>query len=121
VFEEDMSSSSPLATQLASNDFTRVDIFTDFNGTTNKYALFVDGRIVAEQKAFVGVLAHTSYHNFSIINEDNVAYIDDILISSDIPPGMTEDVNNSGVPDAYNIHNYGSIFPPANGSLFKFK
>jgi hypothetical protein len=109
------------ATAMTTDTWTRVDIFTDFTDSTNKYALFINGKITVEQQAFVGAAASASYKSFSVINEDNVAYIDDVLITAEIPSGMIEDVNGIGVPDAYNIHNYGTIYPPANGSLFKFK
>ncbi len=121
VFSQDMGDTPTAYLAMSTTTWTRVDIFTDFTSATNKYALFIDGRIAAEQRSFVGALGQTTYHNFSIISDENVAYLDDVLITADIPPNMTEDVNNNGVPDAFNIHNYGTIYPPANGSLFKFK
>ncbi len=121
VFSEDMGISPTAYSGMDTNGWTRVDIFTDFSPATNEYALFIDGRIAVEQRAFVGALASATYESFSIISEDNVAYVDDVLIMTEIPPGMTESVNETGIPDAFNIHKYGTIFPPANGSLFKFK
>ena len=117
---EDMSSAGYQG--MSTTTWTRVDIFTDFTGPTNKYALFIEGRIAVEQQDFVGAQASASYNSFSIFNKTESAYIDDVLITVDIPPDMTNDVNNNGTADAIDIHNFGTINPPAKrGTLFMFR
>ncbi len=106
--------------QMSSNGWSRVDIFTDWTGGTNKFALFVDGRITCEQQDFPGTPG-SFYKSFMVQNEDNPAYLDDVMIMTSIPAGMTNDVNNDGIPDAFSIHNYGTINPPPNGTIFRFK
>jgi len=102
---------------MSTSSFSRVTVHLDFD--TGKYAVFLDGRLLKEQQDFPG--SASSYANFLAENADNQACLDEILISTAIPPGMTEDLDGDTKSDAWEIHNYGTLarYPPA-GTLFKF-
>ena len=93
-----------------SNAWVRLTVHQD--GTTSNTAVFLRGELVREQVGFVAVVS--SYTGFDVLNTSSNAYLDSTLITTDLPAGLTTDLDGDGMADAQEIHTYGT----ATGSHF---
>ena len=120
VCDDGVGVAAPAVTQMVSNDYTRVDIHVSIDDSNSgKFALFVDGVLVRQQETFPGSV--TAYKSFLAESADGDAYLDDILISTELPSGLTLDTDGNLLEDGYEIHQYGFIGNDALGSRFKFR
>lgn len=93
------------AIPLQTNAFARISVCQDYNFSPPKFAVFVAGNLVAQglsAPANVG-----SFSSFAMNNLDRSAYLDDLLVSTALPSGLTSDLDGNGIPDALEIHIYG--------------
>jgi hypothetical protein len=51
------------------------------------------------------VASSGGYHGFGMANRDDAAALDDVLITTTVPAGLTNDLNLNGVSDASEIYN----------------
>ncbi len=100
------------AVAMQTNRFSRVTVMQDLAQHT--FAVFVDSNLVAQ-----GLSAPVSLANFKSLVVQNpdvasAAYVDDVLISTNVPPGMSS--------DATEINLYGqTIRSMTAGSVFKIR
>lgn len=103
---------------LQSNAFTRITVCQDLSANSNKFAVFIAGNLVAQGLNSPANI--NRYASFVANNQNGSAYLDDVLITTAIPPGMTSDLDQDGVSDAYEISNYGSTHFPS-GTVYSFR
>jgi len=100
------------------SSFQRVAIFQDFS--KNEFALFVGNgsslEIVKERVEFPDAGA-PDFREFVIENQDNTAYIDDILITTVTPSGGV-DQDGDGTLDTIEIATKGLVME--GGTIFRF-
>jgi hypothetical protein len=108
--------------QLSDTGWRRVAIYTDYN--VDKASVFVDNNegtpkleLVAELVEFPGGDL-SSYESFMIENQDNNAYIDNIVISTEAP-GDSANLDGDAWDDVYEIATFGGI-GNADGLMFRF-
>jgi hypothetical protein len=104
-------------TPLASNGFTRVTVCQDLNAGT--FAVFIASNLVAQ-----GLSSPTNlnaYASFVADNRDGSAYLDDVLIATAIPDGLSTDLDGDGIPDAWEINNGGLTTGWPKGTIYKFR
>jgi hypothetical protein len=108
-------------TRFQSNVFTRVTVWQDLGVTPPKFAVFIASNLVAQGVSSPAGSLH-SYSSFVTDNREGNAYVDDVRITTTIPPGLDSDLNSNGLADAYEINTYGltSEFL-ARGTIFKFR
>jgi hypothetical protein len=106
---------------VSTGTWVRVSIFEDF--TAQKVALFVNGQLLRQQVPFVSPV--TSYHGLSLSSGDGEAYMDDVKIWTNMPPGLTSgancDLDRDGIPDALEIQNYGNLALSLQGSIYTIR
>lgn len=87
-----------------SNDWVRLTLHG--NGTSRELAVFLDGELLREQVPFLGT--STNYAGFELSNQDeDGAYLDDALVTTNLPAGLTVDADGDGMADAEEVHLYG--------------
>jgi hypothetical protein len=106
------------ASVLASNDFTRVTVCQDLSGA-GKFAVFVSSNLVAQGLSAPATI--TTYSSFVANNTDGSAYLDDVLIATDVPSGLSSDLDGDGLADAYEVNSFGLITAQPNGGVFKLR
>jgi hypothetical protein len=100
-------------TLITSNGYTRISVCQDFS--TNTFAVFVAGNLVAQGLSFP---ANTNtYSSLLIDNPDYSSCLDTVRITTDIPPGMTSDLDGNGIRDALEIHLVGRTGVMKSGTL----
>ncbi len=107
------------ATPLQTNGFTRISICQDLSFNPPKFAIFVASNLVAQ-----GLSSPANvrlYSSFSVDNRDGSAYVDDVLISTAIPPGLTSDLDGNGIADAVEIQMAGITGVMKRGTLLLFQ
>ena len=107
-----------LATPLRADAFTRVTVCQDLSVSPPKFAVFVAGKLVAQELSSPANISR--YSSFVAENRDGSAYVDDVLITTSLPPDLGEDLDKDGNADAYEINNYGSTTQP-DGSIFSIR
>lgn len=109
-----------MAPALRTNGFTRITLYQNLSITPPNFAVFVDGYLVAQ-----GLSSPASIHSYSAFGADNrhgAAYMDEVLITTVMPPGLSSDLNNNGLADAYEILTYGMTSERmARGTIFTFR
>ncbi len=103
------------ASPLLTNGFTRISICQDLSFNPPKFAVFVASNLVAQ-----GLSSPTNsslYSSFSVDNQDGSAYVDDVLITTALPPGLTSDLDGNGIRDALEIHICGITGVMKRGTL----
>lgn len=105
---------------LGTNVYRRISVCQDFNANPRTFAVFVDGNLVAQG---LGMPAGTinRYSSFIADNREGTTYVDDVLITTVLPAGLTNDLDGDGFADAYEIHNYGLTALWPRGSVFKIR
>lgn len=99
-------------TPLSSNVFTRVTVCQTLSVSPPTFSVFVANNLVAQ--CLTSPASISSYTAFSAENRDSVAYMDDVLISTAVPSGMSS--------DAYEINTYGqTIASMPRGTIFRFR
>lgn len=100
------------ATVFQSNAFSRISVCQDLSFSPPKFAVFVAGNLVAQQLTSPGSI--NLYRSFAADNRDGSAYLDDVLISTTVPPGLSSDANE--------IHIYGqTLASMPHGTGFTFR
>lgn len=86
---------------LQSNAFSRITVFQNLE--THKFAVFVDGILVAQM--LTGPVSLDALSSFKVNNDsaDDTAYLDDVLITTTVPSGMA-DLNLNNISDAVEIN-----------------
>jgi hypothetical protein len=110
------------ATLLSSNGFTRITVFRNLDKGT--FALFVAGDLVAQGLHSPNNTA--SYSAFGVDNRNQwfgSAYVDDVLIATNLPAGLTSDLDGDGIPDAAELQTYDltTLWPPPPGVVYRFR
>lgn len=107
---------------VTSGQWVRVTLFTDFTppGTV---ALFLNGQLVRQQLPLASPLA--AYSGFGVSAGSGAAYLDDVNIWTNVPPGLTNgvasDLDGDGFPDALELQKNGSTTLYPRGSVFKIR
>jgi hypothetical protein len=90
----------------STSDWTRVTIYENFS--TNMAALFLDGHLIREQIPFI-----TNRSSFAGFRYENGAsgtnYLDEVRVWTNVPTGLTADLDNDAVADAQELQTYGNI------------
>lgn len=112
VCSNKLDSVNSLATPLQSNAFKRVTLCQNLSYNPPQFAVFVDGAVVAQGLSSPASITH--YNAFGADNRDGTAYLDDVMITTNIPASLTNgpmsDLDLDGVPDAVEIAQKGSIY-----------
>jgi hypothetical protein len=107
------------AIPLLTNGFTRISICQDLSFNPPKFAVFIASNLVAQG---LSSPANVSlYSSFSVDNQDGSAYLDDVLITLTIPPGLTSDLDGNGISDAVEIQIAGITGVMKRGTLLMFQ
>lgn len=111
-----------LATQIVSTAFTRLTVCQDLSFSPPKLAIFIAGNLVAQ--GLISPANINRYRSFVADNRNGMAsaYMDDMLITTTIPAGLTSDLNQNGIADAYEINNFGltsELLP--RGTIYTFR
>ena len=94
------------------SDYARISLHQDY--AANEVAAFLDGLLVREQLPIIGDA--TEYEYFAVQSSgDTNAYLDNVLITTDVPPCMWIDCDGDGVADAEEIDALGSISATVDG------
>jgi hypothetical protein len=101
----------------ATDTWARVTWFQNF-GTTNA-AFFLNGILVREQVPFVAW--RPQYGGLKVDGGSASLYLDSVLISTNVPPSLTNDGDHDGISDADEIARYGTLLACPRGSLFKIR
>jgi hypothetical protein len=104
---------------LQSNSFARISVFQNFGVSPRTFAVFVAGNLVAQGLTFPASL--TRYSGFAIDNQDGMASADNVLITTAVPPGLTNDLDHDGIADAIEIDLYGDLNAMPRGAIFRFR
>jgi hypothetical protein len=101
----------------ASNEWVRVTVFQDYQARLQ--AVFLNGLLLRQQLAFVGAQA-SAYNKLRHLNTgvDGNLYLDTVGIGTNLPTGMTGDLNDNNISDALEIHLHGRLAPTFEGSVF---
>ena len=104
-------------TQLEAGVWTRLTLFTDYGA--HKAAFFLDDRLLAERVDFP--YAAGAYSAVYMRSQTGTAAMDELSVTQGIPSGLTGDQDRDGIPDAQEIHNYGSLGVKPFGTVFRFR
>lgn len=102
-----------------SNAYTRLSICQDLSFSPPKFAVFIAGKLVAQE--LVSPANITRYSSFVANNRDGVAAFDQMLISTTLPSGLTNDMNLNGLSDAYEVNTIGYIRVYPRGSIYAIR
>lgn len=90
----------------STGDWTRVSIFENF--ASNKAAIFLDGHLIRDQIAFI--TNRSSFAGFSFENgASGTNYLDEVYVWTNVPIGLTVDLDNDTLADAQEIQTYGNL------------
>jgi len=105
---------------LQNNAFTRITVCQDLSANPNTFAVFIAGNLVAQGLHSPANI--NRYASFVANNQSGSAYLDDVLITTAIPSGLTNDLNQNGRADAYEINIFGLTieFLP-RGSIYSIR
>jgi hypothetical protein len=104
-----------------SNQWVRISVFQDYQ--EGQQAVFLNGVLLRQQLAFVGVEA-TSYNKIRQVNTgtESNAYVDAVFIGTNLPVGLSGDLNEDAINDAVEISQQGFLNPrPPRGSIYKIR
>lgn len=106
VCSNNLDAAHSLATPLDSNSFCRVTVYQDLNAGT--FAVFIASNLVAQ-----GLTSPTKLSAYSSLIADNMhgsAYLDDVLIKTNLPADLTTDLDGDGTADAVEIAQKGNLY-----------
>lgn len=106
------------ATVISSNTFTRVTVYQDL--AAQRFAVFVASNLVAQGLSLPSVTSQYVSFEADNVGSRGTAYVDEVLITTALPLGLTSDLDLDGVADAYEIHNYGLTSQPS-GTVYTFR
>ena len=106
-------------TPMQTNTYTRVTFHSDY--VNHRAAVFVAGKLARQLVGFPGGAGVATYTSFGAINREGNAYIDNVLVSPNMPGGLTADLDQDGIADALEIDRYGYLEARPLGSVFKFQ
>ena len=88
------------------SDWSRVTIYENFS--THKSGLFLDGHLIRDQVSFV--TNRSSFAGFRYENgQSGTNYLDEVRVWTNVPTGLSEDLDNDMVADAQELQTYGNI------------
>ena len=100
---------------MTTDTFVRLTVHQDFS--RREFAVFLDGALLLDSQPFVS--GGSAYSSFQVHNASGTAYLDDVRITTTLPDWMTVDLNGNGVPDAYEIQQFGSL--RVTGVIYLFR
>lgn len=106
--------------QLDSNAFNRITICHDLS--TGLFALFVQSNLMA--MALSAPTNTGGYHLLGVRNANDVdqkTFVDNVLITSLLPSGLTNDLNHDGLADGYEVNAYNWLDALSRGTVFKIR
>ena len=95
-----------------SNAWVRLTVCHDYTART--VAVLLDGRLLREKFPFVGSATAAAYQSVAYVNANDTGsptngYVDAVLISTNLPPTPSLDLDNDGMPDAMEIDRFGTV------------
>lgn len=110
------------AEMIATGQWARITLFEDFGA--KKVALFVNGHLLRQQIPFISS-AVGSYGLLNLNAGSGAAYLDNVMISTNLPDSLTNgpnsDIDHDGIADAMAIQLYGRLLFLPRGSMFKIR
>ena len=106
--------------QLDSNTFNRITICQDLS--TGLFSLFVQSNLMA--MALSAPTNTGGYHLLGVKNAnsaDQNTFVDNVLITTLLPGGLTNDLNNDGIADGYEVNAYNWLDVLSRGTVFKIR
>lgn len=104
------------ATPMTADAFTRITVIHDLN--SRGFAVMVDGDVVAQE--LQAPSAATTYRSFGVdarTGWGNPTHVDEVRITTEIPPGLVKDIDGDGELDADEIF-YSGTLRSATGSVY---
>jgi hypothetical protein len=96
--------------------WARLTIFQNYSN--QQASVFLNGHLLRQNFTFA---AASPRYSLLEVGRYGTSYLDDVTITNGVPPGMLSyDFDGDGVPDAQELHQYGSVmwWP---GSVLKFR
>lgn len=98
--------------------YSRVTAYLDFD--TAEGAVFVDGRLALEGVVFPSGAPIPRCTSLGAWNMCDLAYLDDVRITTNRPADMPADLDRDGIPDVLEIERYGTLAAMPMGTHFLF-
>jgi hypothetical protein len=93
-------------TGFSGSGWARMSVLENFSA--HQAAIFLNGHLLRTQLDFI--TNRNSCSGFTLQgNGDNPVYLDEVQVQTNVPAGLTNDVDNDGMADAQEMQTYGNV------------